>query len=104
MKTPVARPVRRLAPVLLGLLALTSAAGARAQGVSGGAHCTLRGVSQLPTNTPIYAADGKPIARFSGSESALSANAPDAQGRAAVETGTGNGSFRIKGQVEASKI
>jgi hypothetical protein len=90
--------------LLLGLGALAWTGQVRAQGVAAGNGCTLRGVSQLPTNTAIYAADGKAIARFSGSDSPLSAGAPDAQGRAAVETGTGSGAFRIKGLIEASKI
>jgi len=88
----------------LGLAALGWGHDASAQAVAAPGNCTLRGVSQLPTNTPIYAADGKAIARFSGSDSPLAAGPPDAQGQAAVETGTGSGSFRIKGLIEANKL
>jgi hypothetical protein len=105
MKRPAASPVRSsVCGLLLGLTVLGWGREVCAQGAAAGPPCTLRGVSQLPTNTPIYASDGKAIARFSGSDSPLSAGAPDARGWAVVETGTGSGSFRIKGQIEANKI
>jgi hypothetical protein len=90
--------------VVLAFCVVGFAAAARAQSPDASAPCTLRGVSQLPTNTPIVTADGKPLARFSGADSALSTGALDAQGRVAVETGTGSGSFRIRGLVDANKI
>src|SRR5688572_21029420 len=99
MRRPAASPVTRSVwGLLLGLAVLGwgREACAQAAAAAAGSYCTLRGVSQLPTNTPIHAADGKAIARFSGADSPLSAGAPDARGRALVETGTGSGSFRIK--------
>ena len=104
MTRPARRPLRRLAWHLLALAGIGWSGEASAQAAAAGPPCTLRGVSQLPANTPIFAADGKAIARFSGSDSPLSAGPPDARGRATIETGTGSGSFRIKGQIEASKI
>ncbi len=96
-------PSRFFAPALLGAI-IGIAPAARAQDAT--QPCVLKGVSQLPTNTPIYAVDGKPIARFSGAESALALSGfpADAQGRAQVATGTGTGSFRIKGLVDVAKV
>ncbi|HEV8244834.1 MAG TPA: hypothetical protein VGP93_03665, partial [Polyangiaceae bacterium] len=90
-------------PVLVAVMGVAPAANAQSDATQ---HCSLRGVSQLPTNTPIYAADGRTIARFSGSDSplALSSFPTDAQGRAQVDTGTGLGSFRIHGLVDVSKV
>jgi hypothetical protein len=90
--------------LLLGLAVLAVSQHARAQTVTSAPTCTLQGVSQLPTNTPIQGADGKVVARFSGATSALRATPPDPRGRSNIETGTGSGSFRVKGQIEANKI
>ncbi len=73
---------------------------------SNGTPCTLRGVTQVAANTPIYGADGQAVARFSGAESALSASSfpADARGRVKVETGTGTGSFRVRGFMNVDEV
>ena len=51
-------------------------------------------------------ATGRPIARFSGGESAVTLLAPPAEGSelSKIETGTGRGSFRLQGFVKASDL
>lgn len=73
---------------------------------SNGTPCTLRGVTHVAANTAIYGADGQVIARFSGADSALSASAfpSDPRGRVKVETGTGSGSFRVRGLLSVSEL
>ncbi|MCA9596780.1 MAG: hypothetical protein KC776_25870 [Myxococcales bacterium] len=70
--------------------------------------CTLRGMAQMPVNLAIYdkPSGGSPIARFSGGETALAASDFFADGgkRVEIQTGTGTGSFRIAGYIDASKV
>jgi hypothetical protein len=69
-------------------------------------RCALSGRAQLPLNTPIQNAEGRPIARFSGADAALAMTELTlaASPRAKVETGNARGSFRLRGFVEASKL
>jgi hypothetical protein len=91
---------------LAAVLACAIATGTAKAESSNGTACTLRGVTQVGANTPIYGADGQAIARFSGAESALSASSfpADARGRVKVETGTGIGSFRVRGFVNVDRL
>lgn len=68
--------------------------------------CAVRGRATLPMNTSITDMGGRPIARFSGAETSvivagLSTATP---ARARVETGTGQGGFRVRGFVDAQKL
>jgi hypothetical protein len=70
------------------------------------ARCELRGSARPPTNATIAGPDGRTIARFSGSELELSvlelSRTPPL--RARIETGTGRGSFRVHGFIDASLL
>ncbi len=68
--------------------------------------CAVRGRATPPMNTAITDMGGRAIARFSGSEASiivagLSTANP---ARARVETGTGQGGFRVRGFVDAQKL
>jgi hypothetical protein len=68
--------------------------------------CALRGRALLPMNTLITDALGRPVARFTGAETTvtvagLSTATP---ARARVETGTGQGGFRVRGFLDAQKL
>lgn len=69
-------------------------------------ECTLRGVARIAPNTPLFGQDGKVIARFTGASSALSASSfpKNARGKVRVETGIGNGSFRISGWLPLAEL
>jgi hypothetical protein len=75
---------------------------------SAGASCVIRGKPTLPATLSIYdkELDGRVIARFTGAPTPLVAsNFPaSAARRVAVETGSGSGSFRIKGFVESKEL
>jgi hypothetical protein len=92
--------------ILLTLCGLRVAVAEPTTPVASGTQCTLRGTTQLPIDAAIHDANGKVIARFSGSNSALQVVEfpSDAQGRAKIATGTGTGSFRIQGMLDAAKI
>jgi hypothetical protein len=68
--------------------------------------CAFRGRAQMPLNTIISDMGGRPIARFSGAEATitvagLSTATPP---RARIETGSGQGGFRVRGFVDAQKL
>lgn len=98
------------AVVALGVAAAWPAApSARAEVNSGsGSQCALSGMPVMPYNLDVYdqASGGSVIARFTGGQTALAASDFPAStgGRARVRTGTGTGSFRIAGYVDASRI
>jgi hypothetical protein len=86
---------------LLGGSAHTSRADDAAQ------SCVIRGEVAMPTTLSIYDKDeqGRVIARFTGGKTQLVASSfSGSSRRIAVETGSGTGSFRIKGFVEASQL
>jgi hypothetical protein len=91
---------------LAAMLGCAIATGTAKAESSNGSPCTLGGVTQIGANTPIYGADGQVIARFSGAESAVAASSfpADARGRVKVETGTGSGSFRVRGSMNVDKL
>jgi hypothetical protein len=102
---------RRTVPGKASLTAATILACAFSTGTAkaqsgNGTPCSLRGVTQVSTNTAIYGADGQAIARFSGAESAVTASSfpSDARGRVRVETGTGIGSFRVHGFMSVAEL
>ena len=68
--------------------------------------CVFRGRAVMPLNTVITDARGRPIARFSGSETILivAGLSTATPARARIETGTGQGGFRVRGFVEAQKL
>jgi hypothetical protein len=68
--------------------------------------CTFRGRAVIPLDTIISDAGGRPIARFSGAEASvvvagLSTATPP---RARIETGIGQGGFRVRGFVDARRL
>ncbi len=68
--------------------------------------CGQRGRVPFDKDTILSDAGGRPLARFSGGESAVTLLAPPADGSdlASIETGTGRGSFRLRGLVKASEL
>jgi hypothetical protein len=68
--------------------------------------CGQRGHAIFEASTTLVDADGHPIARFSGGESAVTFLAPPVDGSelSKIETGTGRGSFRLQGFVKASEL
>jgi hypothetical protein len=105
---------RAAALLVLVLLGATGVAAAD-QTLSGPAPllpvggCVLRGTARMPKDLMVFdaAREGKPVARFTGTDSALVAfefpSGPGAQ-RVRIQTGTGLGSFRINGYIEAGKL
>jgi hypothetical protein len=77
---------------------------ARADSASG--SCSLSGTATMPVDLPIYdkSEGGSPIARFTGSSSALVTSDFFPGGRVKIKTGTGTGSFNIGGYIQASKL
>jgi hypothetical protein len=69
-------------------------------------QCSLRGEDVLPEKVSILNALGQPIARFSGAPTPLIASdfPSDAQGKVHIETGTGAGSFRIRGYLNPAEL
>lgn len=105
--------LRRLALGFAALLSLPSLAAAEPRNSPDkttkpdtAARCELRGTVHPPMNAPILAADGRTLARFSGSEVELSVLevSRTAPVRARIETGTGRGSFRVRGFIDASLL
>lgn len=70
--------------------------------------CKVSGTAVMPANLTIYdkAENGTPIARFTGAESAIVATDffTGSASRVKVKTGTGLGSVRIEGWIDASKL
>jgi len=103
---------RGLALALASLLAVSSFAaaepkhGEKQAKSDGAARCELRGTARPPMNAPILGADGRTVARFSGSAVELSvlelSRTPPL--RARIETGTGRGSFRVRGFIDAALL
>jgi hypothetical protein len=68
--------------------------------------CVFRGRAVMPLDTIISDAAGRPLARFSGAETSvvvagLSMSNPP---RARIETGIGQGGFRVRGYIDAQKL
>lgn len=103
---------RGLALALASLLALSSFAAAepkrdeKTATSDGAARCELRGTARPPMNAPILGADGRTVARFSGSAVQLSVLelSRTTPLRARIETGTGRGSFRVRGFIDAALL
>ena len=79
---------------------------ARAQGAEVFVPCAIRGRAVVPLDTTITDGGGRPIARFGGPEtplvvSGLSTATPP---RARIETGIGQGGFRVRGFLDARKL
>jgi hypothetical protein len=70
------------------------------------ASCGQRGSVVFDKDTVLLDATGRTVARFSGGESAVTLLSPPADGsdQALIETGTGRGSFRLRGSVKASEL
>jgi hypothetical protein len=79
---------------------------ARAQGTETFVPCALHGRALMPLNTPVTDAGGRPVARFGGPETALvvSGFSTAARPRARIETGVGQGGFRVRGFVDAAAL
>ena len=102
---------RRIRGAAIGFLTAAAAlVGADRHVLAEGAEqsCTVRGKATMPSTLSIYDKDqeGKVIARFTGAPTALVASSfpASAARRTAVETGTGSGSFRIKGFVDGREL
>jgi hypothetical protein len=68
--------------------------------------CDLRGSAQVGSDVVVYmTAQGRaPVARFAGVPSALwLTKAPAGSSRLGIRTGTGTGSFRIRGYIDAAQ-
>jgi hypothetical protein len=68
--------------------------------------CDLRGSARMPSNVVLYwTVDGRtPVARFTGARSALwLTRVPAGSNRLGIQTGTGTGSFRIRGYIDAGQ-
>ncbi|HEY2405323.1 MAG TPA: hypothetical protein VGI10_04945 [Polyangiaceae bacterium] len=70
------------------------------------AQCQVHGTAQPAVNTVISDAQGRALARFSGGDTALQVSEfpRDPHGKARIETGTGTGSFRVRGFVDAGSL
>jgi hypothetical protein len=79
---------------------------AHAQGSEVFVPCAIRGRAFVPLDTTITDASGRPIARFAGPETALvvSGLSTATTPRARIETGIGQGGFRVRGFVDARKL
>ena len=71
--------------------------------------CIVRGSTPMPINLAIYDKPdaGRPVARFTGAQTALAAVSfpSSSSGRIGIETGTGGGGgFRIKGHIPANRL
>jgi hypothetical protein len=68
--------------------------------------CGQRGRVIFDASTMLVDESGQPIARFSGGESAVTLLSPPGGGSALskIETGTGRGSFRLRGFVKADEL
>jgi hypothetical protein len=104
-------PRVRVSGVLFGAAVVALAAiGApeRSANAQTGAQCAVRGRTSMPPDLAIYdkAQGGRAVARFTGGVTSLVAKdfPSGAASRVAVETGTGTGSFRIQGYVEAAQL
>lgn len=93
---------------LLGLGAVASvfAPDTQAKAPEPVASCGQRGSVVFDKDSVLSDAAGRNVARFSGGESAVTLLAPPADGsdQALIETGTGHGSFRIRGTVKAAEL
>jgi hypothetical protein len=68
--------------------------------------CDLRGNAKVPSDVVIYlTAQGRtPVARFTGAPSALwLTRVPTGSSRLGIQTGTGTGSFRLRGYINAAE-
>lgn len=78
------------------------------QSQGAGKQCVVHGDARMPTNLEIFdrQTGGEAIARFTGVQGKLAVTdfPATAAGRAMVQTGTGTGSFRIEGWIDASKV
>jgi hypothetical protein len=90
----------------LGALSPTLAPVARAKVPETAPSCGQKGRVVFDKDTILSDATGRRVARFSGGESAVTFNSPPSDGSdlARIETGTGQGSFRIQGFVKASEL
>jgi len=78
----------------------------RAEPPAAAPACGQRGKVVFDKDTNLTDVSGHKLARFSGGESAVTLLAPPAHGTdlARIETGTGRGSFRIRGFVKTSEL
>ncbi|HEV8548946.1 MAG TPA: hypothetical protein VGQ57_07960, partial [Polyangiaceae bacterium] len=69
-------------------------------------RCALSGRAEFARDTPIQSADGHAIARFTGGELAVTVSELTLaeRPRAHLETGSGRGSFRVRGFVSAAAL
>src|SRR5215207_303553 len=93
---------------LLGLTAWVSVFAPDTQAKPPGpvASCGQRGSVVFDKDTVLSDTGGRIVARFSGGESAVTLLAPPVDGsdQALIETGTGHGSFRIRGLLKAGEL
>lgn len=94
------------AGLLCGLLWLTIADNGRAQAPEPAPLCGQRGRVIFDKDSTLSDAAGRKLARFSGGESAVTLLAPPVEGSelSKIETGSGRGSFRIRGFIKASEL
>jgi hypothetical protein len=90
----------------LGAIASVFAPATQAKPPEPLAACGQRGHVVFDKDTVLSDTSGRNLARFSGGESAVTLLAPPADGsdKARIETGTGKGSFRIRGFVKAAEL
>ena len=92
---------------LVSGLALLAAHASTSRAADTGQSCVIRGETAMPSTLSIYdkEQEGRAIARFTGGPTpVVASNFSASSRRVSVETGTGTGSFRIKGFVEASQL
>ena len=92
--------------LLCAALASALTAGSGATPPSPAPSCGQRGRVVFDKDTTLSDLAGRKIARFSGGESAVTFVSPPADGSdmARIETGTGHGSFRLRGLVKAPEL
>jgi hypothetical protein len=102
--SPRAHTARRA--LTYAALLLVPSGTARAKPPEASLSCGQRGRVAFDATTTLSDAEGNPIARFSGGESAVTFLSPPVAGSdlSKIETGTGRGSFRLQGYVKASEL
>lgn len=96
----------RCALLALGALSPPLSPVAQAKVPETAPSCGQKGRVVFDKDTVLSDATGRRVARFSGGESAVTFSSPPSDGSdlARIETGTGQGSFRIQGFVKASEL
>ena len=92
--------------LLLAVLSASCPTPTQAQPPEPAPSCGQRGRVVFDKDSTLSDASGRKLARFSGGESAVTFLAPPSgsSDTALIETGTGHGSFRLRGLIKASEL